>query len=110
MINIDEFARVQLRVARVESAERVSGSKKLLQLTVQLGEELRTVVAGIGKQYTPEELVGKTVIVVANLEPAVLAGVASNGMVLAASWGEGISQELSLLTLDRPLLPGAKVS
>ncbi|MEI6309997.1 MAG: methionine--tRNA ligase, partial [bacterium] len=68
------------------------------------------VAAGIGKQYTPEELVGKTVIVVANLEPAVLAGVASNGMVLAASWGEGSEQELSLLTLDRPLAPGAKVS
>jgi methionyl-tRNA synthetase len=110
MINIDEFAKVQLRVARVESAGRAPGSKKLLQLTVQVGEELRTVVAGIGKQYAPEELVGKTVIVVANLEPATLAGVTSNGMVLAASWGEGAGQELSLLTLDRPLPPGAKVS
>jgi methionyl-tRNA synthetase len=104
-ITIDEFKRLDLRVAEVLSAEAVPKSKKLLKLTVRLGEETRTLVAGIAEHYRPEALVGRKVVVVANLEPATLMGVTSNGMVLAGSAGEA----LALLALDRDLPSGAKV-
>jgi methionyl-tRNA synthetase len=104
-ITIDEFKRLDLRVAEVVAAEAVSKSKKLLKLTVRLGEETRTLVAGIAEHYRPEALVGRKVVVVANLEPATLMGVTSNGMVLAGSAGE----VLALLALDRDLPSGAKV-
>ena len=85
-ISIDQFMAVELKVATVKAAERVPKSDKLIRLTVDIGEaEPRTVVAGIGKQYEPEELVGRQVVVVANLAPAKLMGIESNGMVLAAS-------------------------
>jgi methionyl-tRNA synthetase len=87
MISIDQFSDVELKVGTVTAAERVPKSDKLIKLAVDLGEAPRTVVAGIGKQYTPEELVGKQVVVVANLQPAKLMGVESQGMVLAASDG-----------------------
>jgi methionyl-tRNA synthetase len=105
-IKIDEFGRVELRVAEVVSAEALPKSKKLLKLTVSLGQEQRTVVAGIAEHYAPADLVGKKVVIVANLEPAKLMGVESNGMVLAASTGG----TLSVLSLDRDLPPGAKVT
>ncbi len=105
-ISIEEFSRMDLRVAEVVAAEPVPKSKKLLKLTVRLGEETRTVVAGIAGHYRPEELPGRKVIVVANLEPATLMGVESQGMVLAASEGG----TLALLTLDRDLPPGSKVT
>ena len=105
-IKIDEFGRVELRVAEVVAAESLPKSKKLLKLTVSLGQEQRTVVAGIAEHYAPADLVGKKVVIVANLEPAKLMGVESNGMVLAAST-EGT---LSVLSLDRDLPPGAKVT
>ena len=104
-ITIDEFKRLDLRVAEVVAAEAVPKSKKLLKLTVRLGEETRTLVAGIAEHYRPEALVGRKVVVVANLEPATLMGVTSNGMVLAGSAGEA----LALLALDRDLPSGAKV-
>jgi methionyl-tRNA synthetase len=104
-IPIDDFMKVELRVAEVLAAERVPKSKKLLKLTVKVGEETRTVVAGIAEQYEPEPLVGRKVVIVANLQPATLMGVESNGMVLAASH-EGI---VSLLTLDKDVPPGSKV-
>lgn len=85
MISIDEFFKTKLAVATVLTAERIPKSKKLLQLEVELGDERRTVVAGIAEAYEPEDLVGKQVIVVANLAPAKLMGVESQGMVLAAS-------------------------
>src|SRR5439155_13164332 len=85
LATIDDFAKVELRVAEVIAAERVPKSKKLLKLTVSLGAEQRTLVAGIAEHYAPAELVGKKVVVVANLEPAKLMGIESNGMVLAAS-------------------------
>jgi methionyl-tRNA synthetase len=88
------------------AAEAVPKSKKLLKLTVSLGSEQRTVVAGIAEHYRPADLVGKKVVIVANLEPARLMGIESQGMVLAASTAEG----LSILTLDRDLPPGAKVT
>ena len=76
---------MELRVAKVVTAERVPKSKKLIKLEVDLGSEVRVVVAGIAGAYEPEALVGRTVVVVANLKPAKLMGVESNGMVLAAS-------------------------
>jgi methionyl-tRNA synthetase len=84
MITIDQFFETELRTATVKAAQAIPGSSKLLQLTVDLGGETRTVVAGIAKVYAPEDLVGKQVVVVANLEPAKLMGVESQGMVLAA--------------------------
>jgi methionyl-tRNA synthetase len=93
-------------VAEVLAAEAVPKSKKLLKLTVSLGDEPRTIVAGIAEHYAPADLVGKKVVIVANLEPAKLMGVQSNGMLLAGSAGT----TLGVLTLDRDLPPGAKVS
>ncbi len=77
--------KVELRVAKVLTAERVEKSKKLLKLSVDVGTEQRTLVAGIAEAYEPEALVGKTVVIVFNLKPAKLMGIESNGMVLAAS-------------------------
>jgi methionyl-tRNA synthetase len=104
-ISIDEFAKVELRVAEVVAAETVAKSKKLLKLTVRMGQETRTLVAGVAEHYAPADLVGRRVIIVANLAPATLMGIASNGMVLAASH-EG---KLALLTLDKELPSGSKV-
>jgi methionyl-tRNA synthetase len=104
-ITIDEFKRLDFRVAEVVAAEAVPKSRKLLKLTVRLADETRTVVAGIAEHYRPEALVGRKVVVVANLEPATLMGVTSNGMVLAGSAGDS----LALLTPDGDLPPGAKV-
>ena len=87
------------------AAEPMPKSKKLLKLTISLGEETRTVLAGIAEHYAPADLVGRKVVVVANLQPAKLMGVESNGMVLAGS-SEG---HLALLGLDRDLPPGARV-
>jgi methionyl-tRNA synthetase len=84
-ISIDDFMKVELRVAKIVAAEAVPKSKKLLKLQVDLGTEQRTIVAGIAEAYEPDTLVGRTVVVVANLKPAKLMGVESNGMVLAAS-------------------------
>lgn len=85
LITIDQFFETELRVATVTAAERVPKSEKLIKLGVDLGSEQRTVVAGIGKAYEPEQLVGRQVVIVANLQPAKLMGVESQGMVLAAS-------------------------
>ena len=84
MISIDDFMGVELRTAQVAACERVPRAKKLLKLTLDLGYEQRTVVSGIAKFYEPEALVGKKIIVVANLKPAVLCGIESNGMILAS--------------------------
>jgi methionyl-tRNA synthetase len=107
LATIDEFGRIELRVAEVLAAEAVPKSRKLLKLTVSLGTEQRTVVAGIAEHYAPADLVGKKVVVVANLQPAKLMGIPSQGMVLAGSTdGDG---KLAVLTLDRDLPPGARV-
>jgi methionyl-tRNA synthetase len=106
-LTIADFGKVELRVAQVLAAEAVPKSKKLLKLTVSLGSEERTIVAGIAQHYAPADLVGKKVVVVANLVPATLMGVPSQGMVLAGSTdGDGA---LAVLTLDRDLPPGARV-
>jgi methionyl-tRNA synthetase len=104
-IDISEFARVELRVARITAAEKVAGSKKLVKLQVDLGEEQRQLVAGIAETYAPEALVGRTVVVVANLKPAKLMGVESNGMVLAAS----VDGKAVLCTFDTEVAPGTRV-
>jgi methionyl-tRNA synthetase len=106
-ISIADFGKVQLRVAEVLAAEAVPKSKKLLKLTVSLGSEQRTIVAGIAQHYAPADLVGKKVAVVATLEPATLMGGQSQGMVLAGSTdGDGA---LAVLTLDRDLPAGARI-
>ena len=92
-------------MAEVLAAEKVPKSKKLLKLTVKVGEETRTLVAGIAEHYAPEAVVGRKVVIVANLEPATLMGVESNGMVLAGS----SDSTLGLVALDRDLPPGAQV-
>jgi methionyl-tRNA synthetase len=84
-IGIDAFMNVELRTAKVIAAEAVPKSKKLIKLHVDLGTEQRTILAGIAEAYQPESLVGKTIVIVANLKPAKLMGIESNGMVLAAS-------------------------
>ena len=90
MINFDEFQKIELKIARVISAERVEGSEKLLRLMVSLGAEDRQILAGIGRAYAPEELVGKEIVVVANLASRMIMGLESNGMVLAATDDSGI--------------------
>lgn len=84
-ISIDDFAKVELRVAQVKVAEKVKGADKLLRLEVDLGTEVRQIVAGIAEAYAPETLVGRKVVIVANLAPRKLRGLESNGMIVAAS-------------------------
>ena len=105
-ISIDEFMKIDLRVARVTAAERVPNSKKLMKLSVDLGNEQRTLVAGIAEAYEAESLVGRHVAVVANLKPAKLMGVESNGMILAASPEGG---KPILVAFDLPPTPGTRV-
>ncbi len=104
-ITIEEFKKIDLRVGRIINAERVPGSDKLLKLEVNLGSELRQIVAGIGSVYEPEELIGKNVCVVANLKKAKLRGVESYGMILAAEDGAVIS----LLVTDKEVRPGSPI-
>ena len=106
MISIDEFRKVELRIATIKQAEAHPNADKLLVLKVDLGTEERQIVAGIKAHYTPEELVGKQVVVVANLETAKLRGLESQGMVLAASDGDRIV----ILMPEKTVSPGAKVS
>ncbi len=105
LIGIEEFQKIQLKVAKILEAERMPKSSKLLKLQVDIGAERRQIVAGIGKKYSPEELVGKTIVVVANLKPAKLMGIESQGMVLAA----GENEMLGLLGVSEDLPAGTKV-
>ena len=106
-ITIDTFMGVDLRVAKVLAAEKIEKSRKLIKIEVDLGPEQRTIVAGIAEAYEPSELVGRTVVVVANLKAAKLMGVESNGMILAANL-EG--DRPWLISFDEPApLPGTRV-
>jgi methionyl-tRNA synthetase len=105
-ISIDDFMKVELRVAKVLEAEAVPKSKKLVKLKIDVGTEQRTIVAGIAEAYTPEQLVGRTIAVVFNLKPAKLMGIESNGMVLAASPEGG---RPTLVSFDEPVPPGTRV-
>ncbi|MEW6457124.1 MAG: methionine--tRNA ligase subunit beta [Acidobacteriota bacterium] len=84
MITIDEFKRIEMVVGEVKNAERVLGTEKLLKLEVDIGTETRNMVAGIAQEYSAEELIGKKIIVLKNLQPATIRGIESNGMLLAA--------------------------
>lgn len=106
LVGIEDFLKLDIRLAKIVSAERVEGSEKLLKLRVSLGEEERTLMAGIAKFYSPEELIGKKVLMLANLKPRKIFGIESQGMILALSDGEN----LSLIVPDRDIKEGAKAS
>lgn len=105
LIEVDEFRRLDLRVGRIISAEKVITADKLLKLSLDIGSETREVIAGIATKYTPDELVGKSVILVANLKPAVIRGIESRGMILAA----GDKEVEALATFIEPVKPGTRV-
>jgi len=105
MINYDDFSKIELKVAKILAAERVEGSEKLLKLLVDLGLEKRQIIAGIGKVYAPENLIGKEIIIVANLEPRSLMGLESQGMLLAASDENGPV----ILMPEKEVLPGTGI-
>ena len=104
-IVVDDLEKIDLRVATITHAEPVPRAKKLLKLEVDLGEK-RTILAGISESYSPEELVGKQIIVVANLKPAKMMGILSNGMMLAAI----DNKRLAIVTLDKTVAPGTQLS
>jgi methionyl-tRNA synthetase len=116
MISYEDFRKIELKTAKVVSAERVENSDKLIKLELSLGEEKRPandearqrrqIVAGIGKKYNPEELVGKAIVIVANLEPRSLMGLESQGMLLAAS---SESEGPVLLTTMDDILEGSEI-
>ncbi len=106
-IGIEDFAKVELRVGVIKSAERIQGADKLLKLLVDIGDEVRQILAGIALAYTPEELVGRKVVVVTNLAPRKMRGLESNGMLLAASVGP--DGKPVLCTFAEDIAPGAKV-
>lgn len=117
-IPFDDFKKVELRIAKVLAAERVAGSEKLVKLEVSAGDTdeaglpvTRQLLGGIGKEYAPETLVGKSITIVANLEPRMLMGLESNGMLLAASEvsADG-TRSLSLLVPDKDIAPGSSIS
>lgn len=105
MISYEEFKKVELKIGKILKAESVEGSEKLIRLEVNLGAESRQIVAGIGKVYAPETLVGRSIVIVANLEPRKLMGIESQGMLLAAD-NEG---NPALLSPDSEIPAGSAV-
>ena len=105
-ITFDDFAKLQFQVGEVIACEAVKKSKKLLCSQVKIGSQVRQIVSGIKAYYTPEEMVGKKVMVLVNLKPAKLAGVVSEGMILCA---EGLDGELALMTPDKDMPAGAEI-
>jgi len=106
MINFEDFVKIDLRIGKIIEVEKVEGSSKIIKTTVDLGEEKRQILAGIGKFYTPEELINKIVIVVANLSPKKIMGMDSEGMILAVK----DDNNLSLLGVDKEIKIGSKIS
>jgi methionyl-tRNA synthetase len=106
-ITFDDFQKMDLRVAEIKTCEDVEGADKLYKITIDMGEE-RTIVAGIKLYYTKEELIGKKIAVVSNLEPRKLRGIVSHGMLLAASNEDKSS--VVLVTLDKDMMNGARIS
>nr|QNO55510.1 methionine--tRNA ligase [Methanosarcinales archaeon ANME-1 ERB7] len=105
IIDINEFAKLDLRIGKIENAERVEGSKKLIKLEVDVGDETRQLVAGIAEEYTPESLIGKLVPILANLKPVKLMGVESQGMILAVD----VNGKPILLHPDREVPAGSGI-
>ena len=103
MVSYDEFSKLDLRVARVLEAGPVAGSKKLLRLVVDIGTEKRQIIAGIAKAYEPQSLVGKSIIIVANMDYRAIAGLESQGMLMAAG------DEAVLLTTEKEVPAGTKI-
>ena len=106
MINIEDFKNIDLRVARILEAEKVENSDNLLKLKVDLGNETRQIVSGISQYYKAQDLINKEVVVIYNLEPKTIKGIESQGMLLAAK----DENNLGLLTLDKEITPGTKIS
>ena len=106
MINFEDFDKIDLRLAKIISAEKIEDSDKLLRIQVAIGEEQKQIIAGIGKFYSPEELNGKTLVVVANLEPRMMMGLESQAMILAVKDENG----LSLIVPEKEMPSGLKLS
>ncbi len=107
MITIDDFRKIDLRVAQITSVEKIRETERLLKVKVDLGGEERTLIAGLGGHYKSEELVGLRVIVVANLKPAIIKGTESNGMMLGVGCGD--RNNIALLTLNKEAPNGSRV-
>ncbi|MEA2076287.1 MAG: methionine--tRNA ligase subunit beta [Euryarchaeota archaeon] len=105
IIDMGVFARLDLRIGKIENAERIEGSKKLIKLDVDVGGEMRQLVAGIAEDYTPEDLIGKLVPILANLKPAKLMGVESRGMILAVE----VNGKPILLHPDKEVPAGSRI-
>jgi methionine--tRNA ligase beta chain len=106
MISFEQFKKIELKVGKVLNAEKIEGSEKLLKLIVDLGDERRQLVAGIAKYYRPKDLIGKEIVVVANLEPKKLMEIESQGMLLAAN----VDGEPVILIPEKEVPPGTIVS
>lgn len=106
MISYNDFQKLDLRVVKILEAERIYGSEKLLKLQVDLGEEKRQIIAGIGRVYLPENLIGRQIVIITNLESKILLGEESQGMLLAASDEKG---NPILLIPDNEVFSGAKI-
>ena len=105
MISFEDFQKIDLRVAKVLQAEKIENSSKLIKLEIDLGQEKRTIVAGIGEKYSPEELIGQLIIIVTNLEPKEIKGIKSEGMLLAVDSQNG---PVLVVPLEQ-VFPGEKV-
>lgn len=106
-ISIDDLAKVEISVGQIKTAEKVPNADRLLRLTVDFGTEVRQIVSGIAEYYTPEQIIGKKCPFITNLQPRVIKGLESNGMILAAKDTAG---NFSLLDVDQKILPGTKLS
>ncbi len=106
-MTIDEFKQIELRIAKVIASERVPGSDKLIKLQVSLGDSERQIIAGVGKAYEPESLIGKEIVIVANLDPRQMMGLESRGMLLAATGSDGMPV---IITPEKEVEPGSKIS
>ncbi|MEM3403811.1 MAG: methionine--tRNA ligase subunit beta [Nitrososphaeria archaeon] len=108
-LDFEEFAKLDIRIGKVVKAEKVPNSKKLLHTEIDIGGEVKSCVGGLAEYYTPEDLIGKTVVVVTNLKPRKMFGYESQVMFLAAL-DKGNPSNVSLLTPDKPVTPGSKVT
>jgi methionyl-tRNA synthetase len=104
-VKIDDVLKLGLKVAEILEAERVENTDKLIKMKIKIGEEERQIIAGIAMSYSPDEIIGKKIVVVSNMKPAKIRGIESNGMLLAASNGDS----LSLITVDREIDSGSSI-
>ncbi len=106
LINFSDFEKIDLRLIKIISAERIENSEKLLKISAEIGEEKKQIIAGIGKFYSPEELIGKIVVAIINLEPRIIVGLESQAMILAVK----SENDLSLIVSEKDLPSGLKLS